>query len=415
MRRIKISILSHDLSGNALSRAYMLAKLLQDEYDVHIVGCGQGAVWEPVRNDAAIEYRPYHARNIANFWLGGRRVIRRLIDGDLILAVKPLLGSFGLGLRARRLLGRPLLLDIDDWEMGFISDSVYWEARILKWSWLASATSPLYTRLLDRQVHRADAITVSSRFLQRRYGGHWIGQARDERLFDRDRLGTPASGEPVVLFLGSVREHKGVQDLLGAWKNVRGAATLRIVGTPIDSPLIKALQPEADSRVRFEGLVPFDQVPAIIASASVFVLPQKPGRAAIGQVPMKLIDAMALGCPIVATAVGDIPDWLADGAGLVVPPENPAALSQAINHLLASPEEASRLGARARARFIRYGSFTSVRERLLPLVASLIARRPLPAPVPPFAGGGPPGFSLPLGSSSTVPVPAACLSVPDLP
>jgi glycosyltransferase involved in cell wall biosynthesis len=100
---------------------------------------------------------------------------------------------------------------------------------------------------------------------------------------------------------------------------------------------------------------------------------------------MKMVDAMALECPIVATAVGDIPAWLGDGAGLIVPPGDSRALAAAIEYLLDRPDAAAALGTRARERFLRYGSITSVRARLLPLVADLIAGRPLPSPRPPFA------------------------------
>jgi glycosyltransferase involved in cell wall biosynthesis len=313
--------------------------------------------------------------------------VRRLVDGNLVIAVKPMHVSLGLGLTARRVLGRPLLVDIDDWEPGFISDSVYWEARILKHRWVWDTQSPLYTRLADRFVRRADAVTVSSSFLQRRYGGTWIGQARDESVFDPGRFPLRSGNGPkTVLFLGSAREHKGLDDLLAAWARVRDPkAILRIVGTPLDSPLIQSLRARADNRVRFEGMVPFAEVPAILADADVFVLPQKAGRAAVGQVPMKMIDALALGCPIVGTAVGDIPAWLADGAGVVVPPDDPPALAAAIEGLLDDPAEAAELGYRARARFLRYGSFTAVRERLLPLVRALIAGRPPPPPEAAFA------------------------------
>jgi glycosyltransferase involved in cell wall biosynthesis len=382
----RITLLSHDLSGNALSRAYVLAKLLQAEYRVTIVGYGRpGELWDPVRNDTSIEYRSFYHPYAPEYWLHSRRVVRQLVDGELIFAVKPMHASFGLGLYARRILGRPLLLDIDDWELGFISDSVYWEARLLKLRWLWDTQSPLYTRAMDHLICRADALTVSSAFLQERYGGTWIGQARDESLFDPGRFPKPPGDQKTVLFLGTAREHKGLRDLLAVWPCVRDPdAILRIVGTPLDDPIIKALRPLADNRVRFEGMVPFEEVPAILASADVFVLPQQSGRASVGQVPMKMLDAMALGRPIVATGVGDISTWLADGAAIVVSPDDWDAIARAIERLLSHPEEGAALGRVARERFLRYGSFSAVRLRLMTVVAGLLARRPLPVPAPAF-------------------------------
>ena len=385
MSRSRVSILSPDLAGNAIGRAYVLAKLLQDDFDVHIVAHGEGKVWGPIREDPTVEYRPFHRGRAAGFVADSRRTVRRLVDGHLILAVKPLLPSFGLGLTARRVLRRPLLLDIDDWEIGFLSDSVYWEVRLLGHQWFAATGSPLYTRLLDRVTARADAVTVSNRFLQQRYGGTWVPHARDARAFRRTP-GQSGDGVPTVLFLGTARSNKGLDVLLAAWPRVtHPAARLRIVGTPPDAPIIRALRARADHRVSFEGPVPFDQMPDLVTSAGVVVIPQQAGAASVGQLPAKLMDAMAAGRPVVSTAVGDIPVWLAGGAGVIVPAGDPAALGAAIHRVLDEPAAAREMGTRARDRFLRYGAMEAVRPRLVALVDALIRRRPLPPPAPAFA------------------------------
>jgi glycosyltransferase involved in cell wall biosynthesis len=141
----------------------------------------------------------------------------------------------------------------------------------------------------------------------------------------------------------------------------------------------------ADDRVSFEGPIAFDRVPETIAECDVYALPQLDGPASIGQVPMKMIDAMALGRAIVGTQVGDIPWWLADGAGLVVPPNDAASLAAGIERLLDDASQRSRLGQLARRQFLSFGSFTAVRNRLLPWVADLINGRKLKAPLPAFA------------------------------
>jgi glycosyltransferase involved in cell wall biosynthesis len=399
-----VSILSPDLAGNALGRAYVLAKLLQDDFSVSIIAHGEGKVWEPVRQDTSIEYRAFFHRWVPGYCAGARKTIRRLIDGDLIFAVKPLLPSFGIGLYARRLLSRPLLLDIDDWEIGFLSDSLYWEARLLRSRWLFATQSPLYTRVLNRIIRSADATTVSNRFLQERYGGCWVPHARDESLFSANK---PHDVGSEVIFLGTARLNKGLDILLEAWKTVaRADARLRIIGTPPDDPIIQGLRDQADSRVSFEGPVPFAFLPGLLASARVVVIPQQAMRGSLGQLPAKLIDAMAAGRPVVSTIVGDIPAWLSDGAGIVVPPGDPAALGAAIERVLDDPAEAELMGQRARARFLRYGSFTAVRERLLPLVQALIAGRRLPSPYAAFgdfpeAGNLSPGASVPADSCAS--------------
>lgn len=365
----------------------MLAKLLDCEYRVHIVGFSNGEIWEPLRNDTSIEYRPIRFRHRLGYAFGAAHAVRTHVEGKLILAVKPIQASFGLGLTAKRILGRPLLLDIDDWEMGFLSKSVCREAQLLKQRWFSDVNSPLYTRWLNGKTGCADAVTVSSSFLQKRFGGFWIGQARDETIFDAARFGHRKIATKTVLFLGTAREHKGLDDLVAGWSLVKSPnARLRIVGTPLEDPIIKRMAERADDRVSFDGLIPFEQVPETIAAADVFVLPQRNCRASVGQMPMKLIDAMALGCAIIGTSVGDIPFWLHDGAGLIVQPSNPASLAHEIDRLImANSEERKTLGQLARQRFLEFGSFKSVRHRLMPLVADLIGGRRPARPQPAFS------------------------------
>src|SRR4030095_6342594 len=94
-------------------------------YQVSVVGpqFGEGR-WMPSR-DGAVAYRTVKARRGPGF---ARRVPEtpELIDGDVLVASKPRPTSFGLALLARRSRRRPLLLDIDDWEVGFFSRSGAW-------------------------------------------------------------------------------------------------------------------------------------------------------------------------------------------------------------------------------------------------------------------------------------------------
>src|SRR5262245_59517444 len=128
-----ITILAADLSSNLMSRVYTLTKLLEPEFTVRIVGYGTiDTLWEPLRRDTHLDIRPYVVRSALDFALHRRAIAKQLVDGDLIWVCKPVNASFRLGLTARKLAGRPLLLDIEEWEEGLISDSAYWEARLMK-------------------------------------------------------------------------------------------------------------------------------------------------------------------------------------------------------------------------------------------------------------------------------------------
>ena len=89
--------------------------------------------------------------------------------------------------------------------------------------------------------------------------------------------------------------------------------------------------------------------------------------------PAKLFDAMALGRPIVSTAVSMIPEIL-EGCGVLVPPDNPTALRAALGRLLDDPAGAAELGRRARRRCAERYSFTAARAVLFPLIDDLAAR-----------------------------------------
>jgi len=98
------------------------------------------------------------------------------------------------------------------------------------------------------------------------------------------------------------------------------------------------------SHVHFTGWR--DDVAEMLALADVFVLPSE--SEGFGRV---LVEAMAMGRPVVATNVGGIPDIVLDGeTGLLVEPANAAALADAVRALVDEPARAARLGAAGRVR-----------------------------------------------------------------
>jgi glycosyltransferase involved in cell wall biosynthesis len=106
-------------------------------------------------------------------------------------------------------------------------------------------------------------------------------------------------------------------------------------------------------------------------------VPQRATTDTVGQVPAKLFDAMALGRPLVSTSVSMIPEIL-DGCGLIVPPGDVRALSEAVRRLLDDRALAEALGRRARARCEEHYSFAAARRHLFPLVDALAAGRRRP-------------------------------------
>lgn len=96
-------------------------------------------------------------------------------------------------------------------------------------------------------------------------------------------------------------------------------------------------------RVLFTGSR--DDVPDLLAAMDVFALSSR-----YEGLPCALAEAMSAGLPVVATAVNAVPDLVVPGeTGLLVPPEQPAALARAVRHLLTSPVAAAAMAERGRA------------------------------------------------------------------
>jgi glycosyltransferase involved in cell wall biosynthesis len=375
----RISILCHTVSGNALGRAWVFAELLAEDFEVELVVAARerAAVWAPLRGQLQGERR-WFVRTWPAFHARAAALSRAHVRGDLLIAIKPRLHSYGLALAARRVRPRPLLLDIDDWELGFFSP--YKDALRAPVSWL-SAASNLHTRWYFTQTRRADAITVSSTDLAARFGGVWIPHARRA---DALRPGSARAPEPLVMFAGTPRPHKGLGDLVRAFRRVSlPAARLRIIGVNAGAEAELAPLIEGDRRIELEPPVSLAALPERLQQAWVIAIPQRAAAPSQAQLPAKLMDAMALGKAVLSTDVGDIPKWLAGGAGMVVPPNDPEAFARALQELLENPSRLDQLGQRARERFVALGSHEAVRPRLLQLVEALLAGRPAPAlPLP---------------------------------
>jgi glycosyltransferase involved in cell wall biosynthesis len=373
---VKTSILCFDVSVNAVARAFLLAQLLEPLGTVEIVGPrSRNGVWEPLAAEP-MRFRTVSGRKFPGF-IGSIPTLMRSADGDLLYASKPRLGSAGIGY-VKRLVGRrPLLLDIDDWELGFFLRGGFWGTigRALN---VGNPSGLAWTWLMERLRWAADGITVASRFLERRFGGTLVPHVRDTDRFRperadaaeaRRRLG--AEKQRLVMFLGTPHRYKGIEDLCEAVNHLgRPDVALALIGTDAASLTGRALAARYSS-LKLVGRVPFGEVPDYLAAADVVVVPQRETSDTLGQTPAKLFDAMAIGRPIVSTRVSMIPEIL-DGCGLVVPPDDVGALAQAIGYLLDHPAEATALGAKARERCVAEYSFAAARRRLFPLVERLM-------------------------------------------
>ncbi len=173
---------------------------------------------------------------------------------------------------------------------------------------------------------------------------HGVGAVFSARPKLRDARTAEALGldEPFVLWVGSLRSRdprKGLDTLLEAMERLPGG------GPPL--ALVGALGPEADRlaadawrrRLRLVLSGPIDDVElaSLYRQAAVVVLPST--HEGFG---LTALEAMACGAPLVATAVGNLPQ-LAQDVAVLVPPGDPAGLSEAIEVVLTEPVSAARM------------------------------------------------------------------------
>ena len=234
-----------------------------------------------------------------------------------------------------------------------------------------------------RLLSRMDAVVVHSEHAARRL--------RDELRFDPGRITLIPHGaldyltrlpeeaslppdlarveRPVVLCFGLIRPHKGIEVALEAFRSVPDAE-LWVVGMP-RMPLdrVRELAAAIPDRVRIvPRFIPDAELPAYFRRADVVVLPHLNAEQS-----GVLHIALAFGKPLVLSAVGGFPEVAErDGAAVIVPPGDAAAMATALNELLGDEGARRRLGAAAAAAAEGPYSWEGIAKRTLDLYGSLL-------------------------------------------
>jgi glycosyltransferase involved in cell wall biosynthesis len=156
---------------------------------------------------------------------------------------------------------------------------------------------------------------------------------------------------------------KGHSDLIEAAKEICGEVPeirFVLVGEGEKRPKIEQQVRKAGLEKHFLFLGSRKDIPELLACAEILILPSR----AEG-LPNVILEAMAAGLPVVATRVGGTPEIIEDGAtGLLVPPEDPCALAEAIQRLLRDRSMAARVGRTARERIRTSFSFERVAREI---------------------------------------------------
>lgn len=200
-------------------------------------------------------------------------------------------------------------------------------------------------------------------------------------------------GAPVILFLAALTKRKGIFTLIQAFDSVAEqvpGVRLHIAGDGHERPEVEAAAARSAyrDRIAFLGPVPRERVAEAFAQSTVLCLPS-----VVEPYGMPIVEAMASGRAVVATAAGGPLDLVDPRGGTLVPPNDAPALATALTAVVATPGLAQRMGAYNRQAIVKY-SWPAVIDRLEG-VYDTVARPRFDAASRPHAVALPPGASWP--------------------
>jgi starch synthase len=182
---------------------------------------------------------------------------------------------------------------------------------------------------------------------------------------------------PSVVFVGRITRQKGLPILLKAVERLDPRAQLVLCAGQPDTAelaaeitrLVKVLQEARPGVIWLPQMLMQREVVQLLTHATVFVCPSL-------YEPLGIVNLEAMACAtaVVASRVGGIPEAVADGeTGLLVPPDDPVALADALNSLLGNPRLAESMGRRGRERAIAYFSWSTVAAQTAALYSEMVA------------------------------------------
>jgi glycosyltransferase involved in cell wall biosynthesis len=156
---------------------------------------------------------------------------------------------------------------------------------------------------------------------------------------------------PRIVAIARLVEKKGLDVLIEAARSLDPGIVVEIVGDGPERQRLEALSRAWGRRVRFTGALPHAYALRRLSGASAFALPCR--QLASGDrdgLPVALVEAMSAGVPVVTTPIAGIPELVRNGeTGLLVAPDDPAALAAALTRVVEDRPLRDRLAASGRA------------------------------------------------------------------
>lgn len=302
---------------------------------------------------------------------------------DVVFVVAPSLVAAPIGALAARLSGAKAWLHVQDFEV-----EAAFATGLISSKTLIGRAAVRFERWTMRLFDRVSTISpqMRRRLIEKGIPKHATVEFRNWsdldaiKPLDRPSLLKSELGlteKKVVLYSGNLGKKQGLEAIVRAAEALRDRKDIAFVIAG-DGPLRPDLERLASglSNVIFIPLQPYDRLPDLLGMASVHVLPQMADAADL-VLPSKLINMLASGRPIVATAMPHTGIWdEVQGAGVVVPPGDSVALAQAITGLVDDPSRMDTLGKTARARAIERWDISNILSGLQDDLRSLVKATP---------------------------------------
>lgn len=320
--------------------------------------------WLRAANETTLLDKALYELSISTFALPA--ALRHARRADVVVCVIPTLLAATYAAALSRLFRKRLVL--------WVQDLVLAGGR--------SVVDQRGARLLDALIRietavvgSADRVVVCSPGFVERFAARGVDRRRMETILnwaDLERISVEPerSGRPRFLYAGNLGHSQGLETLVEAARVAGDGLDVEIVGAGNAASRVLRIASGVPNVV-VRPPVPAEAYPRLLASASAHVVVQR--RVSAGaNLPSKIATSLASGRPVVASIAADTPaaTLLRESGAVIVEPESPRALAEAMVELAADRERRRELGSRAR----RYAEEHLSKDAALTRLESVVCR-----------------------------------------